>query len=583
MKKVLLHIASGISKRRWLILSAVIPIFIVIFVVVFLTKDETKPSWYLCISIKSSVNTQMQIFYDVGKGLNPTDSTSLDIKQSKKEFISLRVLLPNKPIYYIRIDPLNQGGSFMLKDIKILNGFNQIIYPVDINAVQPLNQISNMSIRNNILSADTITKANDPMMFLDLEYPLVNKGNTILIRIYNLLLLSCGFILLYVIYIFFRNIIIRLKQSGNSNLFRNKWIINSSIVTISTIASIVLGYTAYIHLKQLPAPVVYQGHGSDYALSFYNSKGQKLSKQNGTLKLKLDPFTIYRNYPNQKAASYTINNDGFRDSYLNPNAEQLAIVIGGSAAFGQGLNDNIETFSSHISRFNSKYNVINAGTVGFLSGQELSQMIHVLDYFTPSLYIVFDGWNDLFEPYMYAHGWPTNGGPIGFNHVFFRIENQLASAVQKEQNSKKETTKPLHIARRVFRNESEYFKKVLANYISNIDKMNAYANARNASFLIIFQPELGNKKKLSPIEKQLLKKWNKKYKYIKKGIPRKYTKLIHNAKLFCKENNIAYMDINEEPKFSENSKTLFYDIVHPNEQGHKIIAELINDILISKF
>jgi len=376
----------------------------------------------------------------------------------------------------------------------------------------------------------------------------------------------------------------KIKLSMHTIFFRKNVLINFSIFVMFTGASIMIGFIVYQYIMQPSKPVVYQGQGSDYALSFYNSNGQKISGLDGNLKLRLDPFTIYANYPNQNSASYSINSDGFRDTYTsNPAPEQLAIVIGGSAAFGQGLFSDNDTFASHISRLNQKYRVMNAGTVGFLSGQELSQMFHVLDRLVPSVYIVFDGWNDIFEPYTYTGSWPINGGPIGFNHTFFMIENQLVSAFQNEYQSENGPTMALPAASKTFKNEPEYFQAILSTYIANISRMNAFAKARNAKFLIIFQPELTNKKILSPDEQVILKQWEKMYKYLDRGIPDKYNQLIHHAQTFCEEQDIVYIDMNKESKFSENSHTLFYDVVHPNKEGHKIIAELVNEILIDKF
>ena len=564
-------------------MAAIIPTLIATFLVVLNTKDKMKEEWFLCVSIKSSVHAQIQIFYDIGNGLNENDTVALPIAQTD-DFLTFLFRLPNKPIQYIRIDPLNRDGHFILKDLKIVNDFNQIIYAVTIENVKPLQQIQHITIQDNMLIADTVADGNDPILFLDLEYPLVNKGNILIIGVYALVSLSCSFIICYTVLYLCVNIFLTIKQSMNPAFLRKDILINLSMLVISTGASIAIGYIVYLYTTQPSETIVYQGQGGDYALSFYNSNGQKISEQHGTLKLKLDPFTIYANYPKQTSASYSINSDGFRDTYTtNPAPEQLAIVLGGSAAFGQGLSNNNDTFASHISRLNPKYHVINAGTVGFLSGQELSQMIHVLDRFSPSVYIVFDGWNDLFDPYTYADSWPITGGPIGFNNTFFMVEKQLASVVENEQHSKNDTSDVLPIASKTFKDEHEYFQAILSTYISNIDKMNAFANARKANFLVIFQPELGNKKVLSPNEQEILRQWEKTYRYLDKGIPQKYNQLIHKAKTFCEEKNIVYIDMNEESGFSKNSNTLFYDVVHPNGQGHKIIAELINEFLIATF
>ena len=358
--------------------------------------------------------------------------------------------------------------------------------------------------------------------------------------------------------------------------------INLILFFISLSISTVIGYYLYNYLRKPSEMVVYHGETSDYELSFFNSKGQALSALTGTLKLVLDPFTIYANYPNQISASYSINARGFRKGYLDNEASQLAIVVGGSAAFGQGLPENNKTFASRLSRDNQKYNVMNSAVIGFLSGQELSLVIHYLDDFDPSLYIVFDGWNDIFDPFMFAQNWPIKVGPIGFNRTFFQIENNLGAfnRMQKEKDAKLlESMPPLDN----FLKETEYFQKVKDEYISNIDKMNAFANARGARFLLVFQPELGNKKTISDQEQKILKDWSQVHGYLDKEIPQKYKQLIVEAQKFCVEENIACLNLNEEPAFSKNPQTLFYDAVHPNELGHQIIAEIINKMLLEDF
>ena len=97
--------------------------------------------------------------------------------------------------------------------------------------------------------------------------------------------------------------------------------------------------------------------------------------------------------------------------------------------------------------------------------------------------------------------------------------------------------------------------------------------------VVVFQPELGNKKTLSPNEQLILKAWDKSHHYLRTGFPEIYKKSVEKAKEFCSQRNISYIDINEEAEFSENPKTLFYDVVHPNEMGHKIIAEILNEKL----
>jgi lysophospholipase L1-like esterase len=356
-------------------------------------------------------------------------------------------------------------------------------------------------------------------------------------------------------------------------------------VAVSAIGIIGISYFAYRRITRPAEPLVYQGKEHEYALSFYNTKGQKISDPNGKLKLVMNPYTIYANYPNQATARYSTNPDGFRDGYLKPSAQKLAIVIGGSAAFGQGLYDNNDTFASIISRYNHAYNVINAGTTGYLSGQELSLMVHYLDEFHPSLYIVFDGWNDIYDPDSYIQNcsWPVQGGPIGFNNAFFMMEDRLATVERQSDRDKAVSPRlPLSNALPAYDDEDQYFREVVSTYVANIGKMSDFARARKADILIVFQPELGNKKSPSPHESSIIAKWEKHYHYMGRGITNKYNRLIQGGKQYCREHDIRYININEDPRFNENTGTLFFDIVHPNEEGHKIIAGIINDLLTVK-
>jgi GDSL-like Lipase/Acylhydrolase len=368
---------------------------------------------------------------------------------------------------------------------------------------------------------------------------------------------------------------------GVIKVFIRRYAINVSISLISLVIFSVIGYYIYGYVKSPSDQAPYHGVDNEYLLSFYNQMGQKIGSAEGGLKLMMDPFSIYTNYPNQKSRSYSINEHGFRDSFVNNN-HSVIMLIGSSAAFGFALKDNNKTFASIINRYSESYEVINTAVVGFLSGQELSKMIHYLDNFKPSMYIVFDGWNDIYDPYVFAKEWPVQYGPIGYNNAFFMIEGRLADYVQlmmKEKASEipsiKSPNEPL--------SESEYSHRIISTYIANISKMNSFATARGAKFLIVLQPELGNKKIISENEQEILNTWGSKYGYFERRISKRYKELISEATKSFQERSIPYIDINDEPEFTENSKTLFFDVIHPNELGHEVIARIIHRTLLEKF
>jgi lysophospholipase L1-like esterase len=358
--------------------------------------------------------------------------------------------------------------------------------------------------------------------------------------------------------------------------------INISLALISLAGSLTLSYYLYGYIVKKPVRETAQLPTDEYSYSFYNRKGQKLSKLDGMLKLMTDPFTIYRNYPNQKSSKYSINQYGFRSGYTGEKS-YTAIVLGGSAAFGYALDGDEKAFPSKLSRYNQTYNVINSAVIGFLSGQELAQMVHYMDEFNPALYIVFDGWNDIYNPYAFVKTWPVSDAPIGYSSNFYMIEDQLAHYYNIVRDEKNLSTMQLPLVNEFLLSERDFFQKILKTYISNISKMSSFANTQSARFLVVFQPELGNKKVLSKNERENLHAWAKKYEYLERKIPERYKEFISEAKMAFVEKHIKFIDINDEYEFSESPQTLFFDVIHPNELGHEIIARIINDKLSAMF
>jgi hypothetical protein len=358
---------------------------------------------------------------------------------------------------------------------------------------------------------------------------------------------------------------------------KKEFFTNMCLLLMSVIASLATGYSVYNYFGKKSNQSIYQPKGSPYDYSFFNQKGRKLSDLDGMLKLVIDPFTIYRNYPNQKSPAYSINKYGFREGYTS-GKPYTAIVVGGSAAFGYALYGDNKTFASLLSLSNEKYNMLNSSVIGFLSGQELSQMIHYLDDFNPDLYIIFDGWNDVAIPYESVKVWPVVNPMIGYNNTFWMIEDRLAEYFQITRKEKSVPTLSIDPIGESF-DEEKFSEEILKRYTENISKMHDFAHSRGAEFLLAFQPELGNKKILSKDEKKALETWSHQFRYLERKIPSRYKLLISRAGKIFHEKRIPFIDINEEPEFSENPETLFFDVVHPNELGHKIIANILNRTL----
>jgi lysophospholipase L1-like esterase len=314
----------------------------------------------------------------------------------------------------------------------------------------------------------------------------------------------------------------------------------------------------------------------DYDLSIHTMDGRRLSKQAGPLKLLIDPFVVYRNAPSQKTASYSIDNRGFRHTPANVSAgaSDLAIVVGGSSSFGHSVKDDAAIFPAVINKTSQQYSAVNASVVGYLSGQELALMVNYLDRLKPKLYIVFDGINEVFDPFFYYRKWPQKPAPIGFNNTFFIIQDRLATACQKEDFRCDKEPIP-GVSAPVPENEDQLLETIVNNYTANLEKMHAFATARGAKFLVVFQPELTRKKTITPAEQKALDPWNEHFHYSKNKIPERYATLVSRAKAFCEKRNIAYLDINTESDFVDSKEAAFSDPNHPNANGHKLIGQII--------
>jgi hypothetical protein len=557
-------------------LVVIIPLTLIVTAFLTLQRwQNAQETLFVSIYMKSSVSTFAQIFYDTGNGWNENESVKLPIKKGD-DFVILRFPLPNGKIHALRFDPINKEGYFSIKEIKIVDNDNKTMNDVELSKLHPLQHITHVKIENLIFQARTGENQKDPILLLPLTMLSVQRNQLVKVSFFGLIICVSTFFGLQFIFLG----ACTLNQLGSS--IKRETRTNLILLFLSASISAGIGYYIYHYVKikqSRPQSVFDLDALDDFSWGLYNQNGIRISTYNGPLKLMTDPFTIYKNYPRRKTDSYSINTSGFREGYTSNDSQEIAFLLGGSAAFAWKVQDDDHTFASIVSRLNPKYDLINCGVIGFLSGQELAMMIHYLDDFHPALYILFDGFNDVYDPYLNAYGrqkWPVQRVQIGFNGTFFMIEDRLADYFEQTKEEKQQIISlpavepPLH--------KDELLKKISRTYLSNISKMNAFAKARGAKFIVVFQPELGNKQLKSPEEEKILEHFNAKNYY--EEFPQQYKSIIQQAKRMCEEEQIVYIDMNEEPALIENSQTLFIDIVHLNELGNEIIAEIINNLLL---
>jgi lysophospholipase L1-like esterase len=301
-----------------------------------------------------------------------------------------------------------------------------------------------------------------------------------------------------------------------------------------------------------------------YWSSFHTHDGIPLGTRLGPLKLALHPFLGYANLPNQKTPHFSINNRGFRggDIRKDEKAQKRIIVVGGSTAFGTGLQHDDETFAQHLAQ-RLTAEVINAAVVGHASGQELVYLVTELVDLQPDLVIALDGWND----YDLRRLTSKFGGSNGFGQVEAQLKALQAvtdgSALTRVSNLYwilfPNVTKQLEsLWVRFVRREEQLTEPDLgvasAVYATNITKMHKLSEAFNYTFLCVLQPDRDREQR--------------------------YRAFREMAKMHLQQAGIVALDLNE---FDEQGiKAEWYmDPVHLDGAGNQAIAQIIANKIVA--
>lgn len=178
---------------------------------------------------------------------------------------------------------------------------------------------------------------------------------------------------------------------------------------------------------------------NQYKLAFISPEGNSLTgiPQPGKLEARSSVAVGYELMPEQTSDIWTINAQGFRDPepvpLAKPEGEIRIFVIGGSTAFGQGVNDQSSILTERLgARFQERleqqqrspekyqptvlpptaeqrqriaqlpsrirpgdYRIINAAVPGYASGNQLAQLaLRILPY-NPDVVVVLNGYEDL--------------------------------------------------------------------------------------------------------------------------------------------------------------------------------------------
>lgn len=128
---------------------------------------------FLKVELSSTVQGKAQIYFDLDTGLSEKNSDSTRIYEG--DFLHPYYFsLTNRKIHNLRFDPIDRPGKIKIKSVSIFNKPRSYIKKIDLNKLQPQNQIKSRFIENGTVIFETDKDAKDPMLQIKINYPIYN-------------------------------------------------------------------------------------------------------------------------------------------------------------------------------------------------------------------------------------------------------------------------------------------------------------------------------------------------------------------------------------------------------------------------
>lgn len=341
---------------------------------------------------------------------------------------------------------------------------------------------------------------------------------------------------------------------------RGSW----ALLGVTTALCAVLAWLAGRAILKRHAHPVFTESG-EYSLVFVDHLGRRLSEKDGSLKLALDPYSLYRNAPGQETKLFHIDRHGFRGGFDEADPRPRVLCVGGSAAFGFGLASDADVFTARLAALEPRWQVVNAAVVGYLSGQELAEVVHRGDAVAPAAVVALDGWNDLYVPLLAATRFPVAGLSFGHNwDVFHLVEERLRLYTLAGAPETRAAGNDVPL--------DELLKRITSTYAENLERLSRAAGSRGARFLVVLQPWVASRAAPPEGERLALEAFRK------MGVradPALYDTFVRAARTFLEKRGIPFLDLHEDGPFRDASGALFQDSVHPNAEGHRLEASEI--------
>lgn len=285
-------------------------------------------------------------------------------------------------------------------------------------------------------------------------------------------------------------------------------------------------------------------------------------------------------------ARIELNSMGFRGGVppMPKQTETRMLMLGGSTVFnGAPASHSIagQLEQLFIRSGLSHARVYNWGVVSSVSGQELSLLAHRGLAFDPDIVIVYDGGNDVFQPYLYD---PRPGHP--YNWMLYEAgidrirQHSSVRGVLLEQLGHSAFLKSIFPGALVgevvglsgLREQAGYGTEpwrqaIVSTYVSNLEKMCVIARGKPFHLAVFLQPLLFFKNPKVGREPELMgahefQEWvTATYEQVRSRL--RESTYLHDSQCQVFDLTDTFVGVERE---------IYWDFIHPNNAGNEVVA-----------
>jgi hypothetical protein len=290
----------------------------------------------------------------------------------------------------------------------------------------------------------------------------------------------------------------------------------------------------------------------------------------------------------------SVTRDGFRGA--GPSAgKPLAVLLGGSAAFGEKASSDQTTITAHLNRMQSAFHFVTAGAPSWNSTQELHRLADQIVGLKPKLVISYGFSNDILVALRYAQKgrfYPP-GTPESFDELAKRVDDlrapsalglrhYLGSFFPRTINKVREMRGEL-VPRDVPETEIlAAIEKAADKFVSNQTTMRFIAEGGRFRFVTVLQPSLRTHENV-PARNRATDWWFFKH-AVKRIMASEHCKsnCLNYSDLFDKE--FAEIPVYREAEDARDPRTIiFADVTHLLDAGNEYVARrLVQDLKIQR-